>query len=427
MHRCVSSIAGRVLAFFIIAALFGNVSQAQSFQVIHNFTGGRDGANPYGGLTMDSAGNIYGVASAGGSGTCVLNGTPGCGTVYKLTQNSGSWGFTALYHFLSNPDGAAPVETVTVGPSGNLFGVTVAGGEGSCSFGGDIECGTIFEVKPTGGGDRVLYRFADANDGGQPFGNVIFIGNNQYGTTQTGGDLSCGSNGCGTVYQLSATGKETVIHQFTGLGGDGAYPYGGLVADSAGHLYGTTSSGGSSTLCNGGCGTIYELTQTKFGWNEKILYSFTGTADGENPDAGLIIDSTGNLYGNTWQGGGGGGGTVFKLKKHQDGSYTLLVLYPFPIHGYSIAPLVMDANGNIFGATQNGGANDDGMVYELKPNATGWSFFDLHDFTNGADGGNPLGALVIDSAGNLYGTTLNFGAFTCGSGTGCGVIYKVTP
>lgn len=405
-------------------------AQAQTFQVIHSFVGGSDGANPFASLTMDSAGNLYGVASSGGNGSCVFVTQPGCGTIFKLTQNAGSWSFGTLYGFQGEPDGAAPLAPLVIGPNGKLYSTTADGGEGSCSYLGDTGCGIVYELPVTADPaphDQVLYRFSGGTDGAIPLlSNVIFVGNNMYGTAEVGGDLSCNNPyGCGVVYELSATGQEKVLHAFTGAGGDGAYPLAALVADSSGNLYGTTASGGSSTSCTGGCGTIFEMLHTQSGWTERVLYSFTNTADGSTPDASLIIDSKGNLYGITWQGGAGGGGTVFELHKNAN-SWSLYVLYSFEISGYALDPLVMDSKGNLYGTTQNGGTYNDGRVFELKPNAKGWAYKELYDFTGGTDGGNPLGGLVIDSSGNLYGTTVYDGSTSCG-GSGCGVIFELTP
>jgi uncharacterized repeat protein (TIGR03803 family) len=418
------------LVFVLACTLLGSL-HAQTFQVIHSFTGGTDGANPFAGLTMDSAGNLYGVASSGGGGSCVFVSQPGCGLAYKLSSSDGTWEFSSLYSFQGTPDGEAPLAALTIGPSGRLFGTTATGGEGPCSYLGDTGCGTVFEIPVTKTKqDKILYRFSGGTDGGGPLiSSVTFVDSNMYGATDVGGDLSCNNpNGCGTVYELTPTGKETVIHQFTGAGGDGAYPISGLVADKAGHLFGTTSGGGNLSTCNGqGCGTVFELVHSASGWTEYVLYSFTGTSDGENPNGGLLLDTKGNLYGTTWQGGSGGGGTVFELHKNASGNWSLYVLASFETPGFAVDPLVMDSNGNLYGTTQNGGGSGNfGRVFELKPNGKNWTYKELYDFTGLTDGGNPLGGLVLDSAGNLYGTTFYYGSIACG-GSGCGVIFEVTP
>jgi uncharacterized repeat protein (TIGR03803 family) len=414
----------------LLGSIFLGLLHGQTFQVIHSFTGGTDGANPFAGLTMDSAGNLYGVTSAGGGGSCVLVSQPGCGLAYKLTSSNGTWDFSPLYGFQGQPDGAAPLAQLTIGANGKLYGTTAAGGEGPCSYLGDPDCGTVFEIPETRGRiDKILYRFSGGSDGGDPLiSSTVFLANNIYGTTNVGGDLSCNNPyGCGVVYQLTPTGKETVLHQFTDAGGDGAFPIGSMVADKSGHLYGTTAYGGNLSTCSGsGCGTIFELLHSASGWTERILYSFTGTADGENPNGGLIIDTKGNLYGTTYQ-GGAGGGSVFELHRNASGNWSLYVLTSFENAGFTISPLVMDSNGNIYGTTQNGGGDGSfGRVFELIPNGKNWSYKELYDFTGMTDGGNPLGGLVLDSAGNLYGTTVYYGSPSCG-GSGCGVIFEVTP
>jgi len=432
-HRFLASPTSKIFSIFststVLLLLLIAAAQAQTFQVIHDFTGGPDGANPYSGLTIDSSGNLYGIASAGGGGTCVLNNTPGCGTIFEMTPNNGSWTYKVLNTFVSNPDGAAPIDTVTLGSNG-LYGTTAAGGEGNCNFEGDIECGTVFQLTTTQSHDRALYRFTGGTDGGQPTANLLLLNNTLYGTTLRGGDLSCtqgDGNGCGTVYQVSLTGQERVIHAFTGAGGDGVGPLRGLIADADGNLYGTTADGGVSSSCTG-CGIVFELIHSSFGWREKILYTFTNTADGAAPNGGLAFDSAGNLYGITYQGGGGGGGTVYRLHKNAQGNWTLAVLASLHPAANAVDHLLIDSNGNVYGTAQNGGGDaNDGYVFEITPVNGQWRFKYLHIFTGEGDGANPLSALVMDSAGNLYGTTLNKGAFTCGSGAGCGVVFEITP
>jgi uncharacterized repeat protein (TIGR03803 family) len=418
-----------VFAFVTIILLAG-ASQAQTLIVLHNFTGGPDGANPFGTLIMDSSGNLYGTASSGANGSCVFIAISGCGTAFKMTNKSGKWGFSTLYKFEASTDGAAPLAPLTIGPDDKLYGTTNNGGEGPCAYLGDTGCGTVFELPVTAepAADKVLYRFSGGDDGGVPLlSGVVFVGNTMFGTTAADGDLSCNSGeGCGTVFSVSATGKETVLHAFTGAGGDGASPLAGLVADKEGNLYGTTASGGGLGNCTNGCGTIFEMVRSQSGWTEKILYAFTGTADGENPNGGLILDSRGDIYGTTWQGGGGSGGTAWELHKNASGSWSLFVLTSFETSGFTTSPLVMDSKGDLFGTTQNGGTFNFGRIFELIPNPKGFGYKELYDFTGAADGGNPLGGLVLDSAGNLYGTTAYDGSGGCG-GSGCGVVFEFTP
>jgi len=244
-----------------------------------------------------------------------------------------------------------------------------------------------------------------------------------------GGNVSC--NGCGTVFKLTpksdGSWMERVLYSFTG-GVDGKYPEAGLIFDTAGNLYGTTIQGGA----NDG-GTIFKLTPNSNGsGTESVLYSFTGGADGFEPNADLIFDLAGNLYGTTpWGGAQGGFGTAFKLKQNSDGSWTETVLYSFSggVDGaIPVAALIFDVAGNLYGTTRLGGAaNGFGAVFELTPNSDGsWTESVLHSF-NHHDGAFPYAGLIFDDVGNLYGTTSEGGNLSCRRGHGCGTVFKLTP
>ena len=420
-----------LLLVFVVATLAG---QAQTFQVLHNFTGSLDGANPWAGLTFDVAGNLYGVAQGGGNGPCTFYGTAGCGTAFKLTRKNGAWTFAPLYSFKGGKDGEFPVAGLTIASTGVLYGTSLGGGAGACTFYNSSGCGTIFSVKPTPTRpptplspwvENVLYSFTGGADGANPaIGGVIFDqAGNLYGTTAFGGTY-----GLGVVFELSPSGNswtQTVLYSFTG-GNDGISPYGGLVFDKAGNLYGTTAYGGGAGCGGTGCGTIYKLTHSGGGWSEQVIYSFQGGNDGAQPEAGLIVDPSGNLYGGTYYGGALGGGTVYELAP-SGGSWTFNVLHNFYGTQWGLASrLTMDPAGNLYGTTQFGGANGDGNVFELTPSAGSWTYTDLHDFTYGSDGGTPVGPVIVDASGNLYGTAFGGGANTCG-GYGCGVVFEITP
>jgi uncharacterized repeat protein (TIGR03803 family) len=244
-------------------------SRAQTFNLLHTFTGGRDGAEPYAGLMIDRGGNLYGTALGGGCGY---------GTVFKLTQKNGAWLFTLLYCFTGSNDGNAPVARVVFGPDGSLYGTTQFGGGNGCA--GNEGCGTVFRLRPPVGvckasfcswKEAVLYRFQGGSDGANPsYGDVVFDqAGNMYGTTRVGGGTGCGGNGCGVVYELMPTGgghwSESIIYRFTS-GQDGAEPVGGVIVDSAGNLYGTSYAGGSF-----GGGTVFQLTHSGSGWVETTL------------------------------------------------------------------------------------------------------------------------------------------------------------
>ena len=403
-----------VLAMFVCQAL-----QAQTFTVIHNFTGGQDGAHPYAGVTMDAAGNLYGTANVGGDLTC--NPPHGCGAVYQLKHKGSGFVFNPLYNFGVSPDGGIPTAPVVFGRDGALYSTT--------SYGGTNSRGVVFKLRPSPTAcktalcpwlENVLYSFkGGANgDGANPIGLIFDQAGNIYGTTSGGGTY-----GLGTAYELTSSGgswTDSVLHIFGG-GTDGSLPYRSvLVFDNAGNLYGTTSLGGSSNY-----GTVFQLTPSGSGWTENILYNFQDGSDGGYPYAGLIFDQSGNLYGATTDGGTGGGGTVFELSP-SGGGWTYSVLYSItgPL-GDQCGPawaLVMDVEGNLYDTTQCDGANTLGSVFKLTQTGGSWTYSSLHDFTGlNGDGEYPASSVTFDSSGNLYGTT-NYGGTN-----GQGVVWKITP
>jgi len=219
-----------------------------------------------------------------------------------------------------------------------------------------------------------------------------------------------------------AASRYKVLYKFTG-GADGSQPYAGLIFDTSGNLYGTTDQGGAS-----GDGTVFKLTKNSDGsWTESVLYSFAGGTDGADPWARLTFDASGNLYGTTSSGGASSAGTVFQLAPNSGGTWTESLLYSFSGGSDGASPyggLIFDPSGNLYGTTYFGGASGDGVVYKLTPNSNGtWTESVLNTFTGGQDGGNPgyLGNLTFDPAGNLYGTA------AYGGGSGAGVVYKLTP
>jgi uncharacterized repeat protein (TIGR03803 family) len=324
---------------------------------------------------------------------------------------------TVLYNFVGGTDGAFPLTGLIFDKAGNLYATTVEGGANGV--------GTIFELKPSNGGwtETILHSFSGgSNDGSLPYGGLIFdsVGN-LYGTTAGGG-----ANGDGTVFALKpSTGgwTETILHSFSG--GDGSGPQAGLVFDSAGNLYGTTVGGGANLN-----GTVFELAPSNGEWTETVLHSFGGT-DGSSPYAGLVFDSKGDLFGTTYGGGADGFGTVFELTL-SDGGWTETVLHSFTNGGshpcsfspgdgcYPRASVIFDTLGNLYGTTFYGGANGAGTVFELTPSNGGWTETILHSFTV-ADGFTANASLIFDSVGNLYSTTYYGG--TDGEGT----VFELTP
>ncbi len=398
MHREFRPAAGRLVLGFAsvagLAALTLPCAQAQTLNVVHNFTGGSDGGNPVDGFVTGPDGNMFGTASAGGAS--------GLGVVFEL---SGKGKEKVLHSFAGGADGAAPNGGVIANAKGEFFGTTTAGGASGQ--------GTVFRVK--GKKEAVLYSFAGGADGADPqAGLVIDAAGNLYGTTSAGG-----AAGNGTVFELVAPKKkngawtETVLYSF-GTGTDGATPIGGVTRDAAGNLYGTTSLGGAYDN-----GTVFELTP---GGTEAILHNFQNAGDGATPYAGLISDAAGNLYGAATDGGVNGGGSVFELTP-SGGGWDFSVLASQPGWGISgtFRALMLDASGNIYGTTHCDGDNSAGTIFELTPSGGGsWSYSLLYTFTGGDDGLFSISNLVMKQ-GRLYGTTIEGGA------NGAGVIYELTP
>jgi uncharacterized repeat protein (TIGR03803 family) len=426
---------------------------AQTFAVLHKFNL-TDGQDPQGTLVMDASGNLYGTTRWGGS-TATGGEDVGDGTVFEVSSKGAE---KVLYNFTNSTDGGSPLAGLTADKQGTFYGVSYTGGNANCpeaNYGG---CGTIFTITPSGQ-FNVVHAFLGSNqgpiDGAYP-GATLFRDHagNLYGTTSQGGNPNCTFNfGCGTVFELSSTGAESVLYSFLGfIGGamDGFQPFSSLVEDSVGNLYGTTIAGGILT-CNStspdiGCGTVFELSPDgSGGWTETVLYSFTGNADGSEPYAGLVIDPAGNLYGTTSAGGdpnctplgSAGCGTVFKLT-HGSSGWTESVLYAFPGGSSGFQPnstLVRDSAGNLYGITANGGNTNCkynsqgwgcGAVYKVDPSGNETV---LHSFS-GPDGTAPGGGLLLDSKTNtLYGTA-TYGGNISGCSypeyyTGCGTVFKL--
>jgi uncharacterized repeat protein (TIGR03803 family) len=407
------------LAIAIVFALSVSATQsaeAQTLTVLHAFTGGQDGANPLAGLTMDKAGNLDGTASQGGGS--------GNGVVFRLTHKGSGWVFSPLYSFQGGNDGAAPGARVIIGPDGSLYGTTQNGG-------GTNPGGTVFKLTPyptacktalCGWQETQLYAFKGGSDGALPGpGDLVFDqAGNLYGTTKEGGASLCGFL-CGTVYKLMPSNDgwtKSILYNFM-AGSDGEMPSAGVIFDQAGNLHGTTYEGGVGKF-----GTVFQLTCGVGGCTNNVLHSFTNGGDGGSPVGGLILDQSGNLYGAGSDGGTGGDGTVFELSPSGD-SWTFAVLYNFtsPLGGQCgpRAGLVMDAAGNLYGTTFCDGAYGYGNVFELSPSNGGWTYWDLYDFTGGNDGKNPISNVLLHSNGKLYGTT------SVGGTQGFGVVWELTP
>ncbi len=477
-------------AYGVVFRLSRNAHGQWIQTVLHNFTGGYsgpDGMTPTTSLTFDSAGNLYGTTEFGG--------TYGCGTVFKLAPTTnGPWKESILHSFACYPsDGARPSGSLIFDSAGNLYGVTTIGGSGGCGDGfTTYGCGAIYELLPSNGGyaETILYSFAYPNSlEANPAGPLVFDkSGNLYGTASTGGTgQSCYYYGCGTVFKLTkgtSGWTESPIYNFTGIN-DGDTPAAGVIFDSAGNLYGTTegywtygsvfelspNSDGSwseTTLyssnpnynsfygglifdnagnlyatestniynsCTSVCGEILELSHGSSGWITTTLYSFTGGKDGATPYATLLRDSGGNLYTTTF-GGANGAGSVFELAAASGGKWKGAVLYDFPVLTEGTVPysgLTADGAGNYYGTTTAGGTASSGTVFKLSPTSTGgWKETIVYNFTNAnGDGAYPLGNLLLDASGNIYGTTELGGIFTfnCNhvNAEQCGTVFKLSP
>lgn len=408
--------AGAVLLAAVLLAV-GQTAEAQTYTVIHSFTGGSDGGVPMAGVTLDHSGNLYGTANLGGNfgGNC---GSAGCGLVYRLSNHSSSWVLTPLHSFTGGNDGSNPqIASVVFGPDGSIYSTTARGG-GMCSN-NPQGCGTIFKLQPAPNACRnvlcswdetILYSF-DGTDGANPIGALVFDAQGNVDGVTNAGSFRNG----GIAFQLQSSGLMvmTLAHLY-------GYPGSGITIGPNSNLYGSTFIGMSSP------GTIYQLMQSGSDWISTNIYEFTGGNDGGYPKAGVTFDPAGNLYGATSSGGSGQGGTVFQLTPSSNGwDFNLLYSFVGPGNGLlvvgPIGNLVLDAAGNLYGTTYSDGAFGCGAVFKLNHNGDGWSYTSLHDFTCGTDGAFPYSNLVFDTAGNIYGTASGGGAF------GAGVVFEITP
>ena len=384
----------------------GGALAAPKLKVLHAFGSGNDGGGLWGSLAFDAKGNLYAETSGGGP--------YGYGTVFQLAlRSNGMWRETILHSFKDNdPDGDDLNGGLMVGPTGRLYGTATLGG-------GSGKYGTVFELMPGSEGWilTVLHRFGFNKYGCCPQASLVMDNaGNLFGTASAAFELSPSANGW----------KETLLHDFTGQHGDGSDAYAGVIRDAAGSLYGETAMGGTGTGCGGGCGTVYELQPTSAGWKEHILHDFgTGGDNMAYPEGPLMLDKAGNLYGTA-----GGGtytyGAVYRLTLQSNGRWKSTIIHSFTggANGESVGGgVVMDKAGNLYGTTVAGGSPncECGIVYKLSLGPEGkWNFKVLHTFV-GTDGAQPVGELILDDKGNLYGNTITGGA------GGYGVAFELMP
>ncbi len=398
----------RLPASFLLALLasLSLAAHAQTFSVIHTFAT-QDGLIwPNAGMTL-RGGLLFGTAYGGGSA--------GNGGVYQMKYNGSTWVFTPISDLSAG--GAEPLARVVFGPDGHLYGTTFKGQ--------NFQPGIVFNLTPPLSickaakcywTEESRHVFPSFDGDGETLrdGDLIWDQQgNMYGTTAGGG-----TNGMGTVFQMpSPYWAEAPIYNFSGP--DGNDPEDGVVTDNNRNFFGTTYFGGAHND-----GTVFKLWYVPgVGWQELVLYSFTNGTDGAHPIAGVILDSSGNLYGATYQGGSANGGTVFELTPSGD-TYTFKLLYSLPAANLNSGPsqsLSMDASGNLYGTTYRGGAFQMGSIFKLANTGDTWTYTSLHDFTGGADGALPQTQVTIDTDGTLYGTAYQ------GGSNNYGVVWMVKP
>ena len=433
--------------------------------VLHTFTG-PDGANPSGGLIMDNAGNLYGTTQYGGSQNC----SGGCGVIFELTRSQDGWSETTIYQF-GQSGGYLPSGALVLDANGNLYGVAAGGklsgglifelspangkwnyslvyefdwesqaayprgpltfdkagnlygttGPVNNDFGGDN--GTVFELTPgPSGWNLALLHVFNSGDPSELNGGLLLDRQgNVYGTSQRGG-----ARGHGTVFKVTHGNQgwiEHIIHSFRGT--DGSQPASGLVADSAGNLYGTTQYGGDPCDNNSdGCGVVFRMSHNSGRWTGNVLHKFKGGDDGSNPIAALSIDAAGNVYGATI--GQNGDGTAFQLTQRPDGGVKETVIHHFAdTDGQSpYGTMTFDPAGNLYTTTFYGGHHNSGAVIELTKTPSGsWKEDVIFSFDGGPGGLTPAGSLLLDADGNLFGTTYQGGSNNCL----CGLVFELTP
>ncbi len=396
----------------LFAAITPRSAQAQTFKVLYSFQGIPDGAGPSG-LILYASGKLYGTTQAGGKTTPWHCSYYGCGTVFAVDTAGKE---TVLYRFNgARKDGDGPNAGLARDAAGTLYGTTVAGGA--------YEGGAIFKLD-TSGKEVLLHSFGDGNDGSLIWSPVVRDkAGSLYGTTSAGGRPPYSF---GIVFELDSSGYENLLYTFTG-GADGGRPVARLIRDSQNSLYGVTSAGGNTQACSLGCGVVFKLDTTG---KETVLYTFNNGSDGAEPNS-IVRDATGNIYGTTAYGGTCGGGVAFKLDTK--GRFKVLHCFAGdPKDGSGPGGLMRDARGQLYGTATTGGGGDCydyygdkigcGVVFKLDKSGKERV---LHRFKAGKDGTFPYG-LAVDERGNFYGTTGSGGDTSCNAPYGCGTVYKLS-
>jgi len=401
--RLAAVVAAQVI-LLLLAVSAVPTAHAQTYAILHNFDYCPDGSLPTSTLIFDRAGNLYGTTEEGGR-NCGGGGDDG--VVFQLKHKGDGWLLNPLHWFTAGAggdDGAIPLDYggLTIGPDGAIYGSTNEGGITGC--GGTCSLGTIFRLQPPPTACTaalcpwtmtLLYKFPGGDNGAFPQSGVIFdAAGNLYGTTQFG-----------TAYEASPAQGGWTEQGIYNVGGE---LQAGFVMDSAGNLY------------TAGNNQVMQFMPFEGGWIKNILYIFSGDDNGTAPAGGVIFDSAGNLYGSTTHGGTLGGGTIFELSP-SGGGWTLSTLCNLAGNGGPQSSLTMDAAGNLYGTTEYDGHFGGGSVFEATPNGNNWTCTDLHSFQQEGNGVAPLGGVTLDAGGNLYGTTSEGGSH------GSGTIWEITP
>ena len=412
-------ITSKRLWLILAALLLANAAWAATkYKVLYDFRGGNDAGGPlYGALALDKNGNLFGTAGGGANRSCGGS----CGTVFELTpQAHGKWNESVIFDFQYSGTGYWPFGSVIVDQQEHLYG--------TAHLGGTHDDGVVFALTPSGSGwtESVLYNFGSHNnDAGAPLSSLVADPSGKfYGAAFYPYELSPKAGGGWT--------EQVLYHFDPQYGKDGTDGYSSdwpLILDPMGNLYGATAFGGNYSKCStgsGGCGTVFELTRNRNGkWKEQVLHRFAQFEnDGEAPDAGVAMESEGNLYGTTNYGGKYQAGTIYELARDKAGHWQETILYAFRgvDDGGLPGPVIVDGKGNLYGTAGGGGGTCScGVVFKLAPRANGkWKYTVLHHFT-GRDGGQPWAGLTFGTKGEIYGTTSWGGTYLYG------VVFEITP